>query len=232
MLQNRLRMKDMPESERPYERLTKYGAGALSNAELLAIIIKTGTRNETSIDIAKRLLNLDKEDEGITFLDGIAIEELQALKGIGKVKAVQIKALIELSKRFSFNGKSDRIAVKSPEDVSKAFMHEMKCLKHEELRVIILNTKNYILRTCTAAVGGLNTSSVEARDIFKEPVKSGAASIILVHNHPSGDPEPSKDDILFTKRISEGGRMLGIKLLDHIIIGRGIFVSLKERNLF
>jgi len=231
MANERLRIKDIPENERPYERLEKFGAQALSNAELLAIIIKAGTREETSLDISQRLLRLDEEGEGLTFLNAIALEELRSIKGIGKVKAIQIKAIVEFSKRFSTGCKNTRAVITSPEDISRLVMQEMRCLKQEELRILVLNSKNVVLKICTAALGGLNSSGVEAREVFKEAVKSGAASIALVHNHPSGDPSPSKEDIIFTKRIAEGAQTLGIKMLDHVIIGDGIFVSLKERNL-
>lgn len=227
----RLRMKDVPEDERPYERLEKYSAKALSNAELLAIIIKTGTREETSLDVAKRLLGLDDQREGLTFLNEMTLEELQRIKGIGKVKAIQIKAIIEFSKRLSASRKSKSVNVKCPEDISRLVMEEMRCLKQEELRVLALNSKNAVLKIYTAALGGLNTSAAEAREIFKEAVRIGAASIVLIHNHPSGDPQPSKEDILFTKKIADGARILGIKMLDHLIIGDGVFISLKEKNL-
>ncbi|MGE5473388.1 MAG: RadC family protein [Ignavibacteriales bacterium] len=231
MTVERLRIKDIPEDERPYERLVKYGAQALSNAELLAIIIKTGTKEETSLGVAQRLLKLDEESEGLTFLNSIAFEELQSIKGIGKVKAIQIKAIVELSNRLYANRKNGRVVVTTPEDVSRIVMQEMRCLKQEELRVLVLNSKNTVLKTHVAALGGLNTSAIEAREVFKEAVRSGAAGIILVHNHPSGDPQPSKEDILFTKKIAGGAQTLGIKMLDHIIIGDGIFVSFKEKNL-
>ncbi len=228
----KLRIKDLPENERPYERLQKYGPQVLSNAELMAIIIKTGTKNETSIDIARRLLKMDEEEIGLAFLNHLSLEELQNVRGIGKVKAIQIKTVMELAKRISSTGRSNRVVIKSPDDVSKYLMEEMRCLKQEEIRILILNTKNYVMKACTIAVGGLNVSTVEIREVFKEPIRSGAASIILVHNHPSGDPTPSKDDIQFTKRITEGGEIIGIKILDHIVIGDGTYVSLKERGLF
>lgn len=229
---DKLKIKDLPENERPYERLQKYGPQVLSNAELMAIIIKTGTKNETSIDIARRLLKMDEEEIGLAFLNHLSLEELQNVRGIGKVKAIQIKAVMELAKRISSTGTSNRAVIKSPDDVSRFLMEEMRCLKQEEFRILILNTRNCVMKTCTIAVGGLNVSSVEVREVFKEPIRSGAASIILVHNHPSGDPTPSKDDIQFTKRITEGGEIIGIKILDHIVIGDGTYVSLKERGLF
>ncbi len=231
-IEDRLRVKDLPEDERPYERLEKFGANMLSNAELLAIIIKTGTRRETSIDVAKRLLKKDEEGIGLAFLNHISLEELTGIKGIGKVKAIQLKALAELSKRISSTRRGAEVVIKSPEDVSQYLMGEMRCLAQEEFRILLLNTKNCVTKMCTIAVGGLNASYVEAREIFKEPVRTGAASIILVHNHPSGDPSPSRDDILLTRRAAEAGAIMGIKVLDHIVIGGGTYSSLKEEGLF
>ena len=228
----RLKMKDLPDSERPYERLQKYGAHVLSNSELLAIIIKTGTKDETSVEMAQRLLKMDHESVGLSFLHNISLEQLKKIKGIGNVKAIQIKAVMELAKRISSTFNNERVVIKTPTDVSGHLMEEMRCLKQEELRTVLLNTKNCILKSCTIAIGGLNVSAVESREVFNEAIKAGSASIILVHNHPSGDPAPSKEDIAFTKRIAEGGEILGIKVLDHIIIGNGAFVSLKERGTF
>ena len=228
----RLKMKDLPDSERPYERLQKYGAHVLSNSELLAIIIKTGTKDETSVEMAQRLLKMDHESVGLSFLHNISLEQLKKIKGIGNVKAIQIKAVMELAKRISSTFNNERVVIKTPTDVSGHLMEEMRCLKQEELRTLLLNTKNCILKSCTIAIGGLNVSAVESREVFNEAIKAGSASIILVHNHPSGDPAPSKEDIAFTKRIAEGGEILGIKVLDHIIIGNGAFVSLKERGTF
>jgi DNA repair protein RadC len=228
----RLKMKDLPDSERPYERLQKYGAHVLSNSELLAIIIKTGTKDETSVEMAQKLLKMDNESVGLSFLHNISLEQLKKVKGIGNVKAIQIKAVMELAKRISSTFNNERVVIKTPTDVSGHLMEEMRYLKQEELRTLLLNTKNCILKSCTIAIGGLNVSAVESREVFNEAIKAGSASIILVHNHPSGDPAPSKEDIAFTKRIAEGGEILGIKVLDHIIIGNGIFVSLKERGIF
>lgn len=229
---SKLRIKDLPENERPYERLQKFGPDMLSNAELLAIIIKTGTKGETSVDIARRLLIKDEEGIGPAFLNYLSLEELVGIKGIGKVKAIQIKALLELAKRIHSTRRTGKVTIKSPEDVCKYLMEEMRRLKQEQLRILVLNTKNHILKECTVAVGGLNKSSVEIREVFKEPIKIGAASVILIHNHPSGDPEPSGDDILITRRIAKGGEMMGINVLDHIIIGDGSYTSLKEKGLF
>lgn len=227
----RLRIKDYPENQRPYERLEKFGAKALSDAELMAIIIKTGTKQQTSLEVANMILKLDEQKEGLSFLNHLSLQELCSVKGIGRVKALQIMTVIELSKRICSGAKNSKVIISSPGDISRCFLPEMQFLKQEEIRVALLNVKNVILKVCTLAVGGLNQASIEAREVYKEPIKAGAASIILVHNHPSGDPKPSKEDLVFTKRIMQSGEMLGIKLLDHVVIGAGNYISMKEQGL-
>jgi len=228
----RLKMKDLPLNERPYEKLEKYGAEMLSDAELLAIIIKTGTRNETSVALAQRILARDEEGKGIAALHDFSLEQLRAINGIGKVKAIQIKAVMELSKRiastFSSNGK---IIIRSAGDVSNLLMEEMRHLKKEVFKVLLLNTKNHLIKQMNVSVGSLNASIVHPREVFSEAVKTGCSAIIFVHNHPSGDPEPSVEDIDTTKKLVNAGEILGIKVLDHIIIGNGIYVSLREKGI-
>lgn len=225
-------MKDMPLCERPYEKLENYGAEMLSNAELLAIVIKTGNRHETSVAIAQRILALNDRDGGLAFLHDLSLEELRATKGIGRVKALQIKAVMELSKRISsaliIN---NRISVKSPDDVSRLLMEEMRYLRKEIFKIILLNTKNHILKSLNVSVGCLNSSIVHPREVFSEAVKAGCSGVLLAHNHPSGDPEPSSEDIETTKRLVNAGNILGIKVLDHIIIGDGRYISFKEQGL-
>jgi DNA repair protein RadC len=232
-MQQRLKIKDLPTGERPYEKLEKHGSQVLSDAELLAIIIKTGNRNETSVALAQRLLTEDTCDKGLAFLYDLSLEQLRSIKGIGKVKSVQINALMELSKRIAASfGMDDRIIIKSPEDVGRLLMEDMRHLKKEVFKIILLNTKNHILRVVDISIGSLTASIVHPREVFIEAVKSGCGSIILVHNHPSGDPEPSTEDVDTTRRLVDGGNILGIKVLDHIIIGNGKCISLKERGLF
>ncbi|WHH61055.1 DNA repair protein RadC [Petroclostridium sp. X23] len=226
----RFRMKDLPIEERPYEKLEKYGSQVLSNAELMAIIIKTGTKQETAVEIAQRILKQCGDDTGLGFLHDISLEELKKVKGIGRVKAIQLKAVIEIAKRMSAFSNHNRICISSPEDVSKFVMQEMRYLKQEHFRVIMLNVKNRILKQMNVTIGTLNASLVHPRDVFSEPIRNKCASIILVHNHPSGDPSPSKEDIEITTRIIEAGKILGIDVLDHIIIGDGKYVSFKEKG--
>jgi DNA repair protein radc len=222
----------MPSSERPYEKLEQYGSEMLSNAELLAIIIKTGTRDETSVTLAQRLLSITDNDNGIAVLHDLSLEELKATKGIGRVKALQIKAVIELSKRMSSALiMNNRIAIKSPDEVSRLVMEEMRYLRKEVFKIILLNTKNHIIKQVNVSVGSLNSSIVHPREVFSEAVKTGCSGLLLVHNHPSGDPEPSREDLETTQRLVNAGNILGIKVLDHVIIGDGRYMSFKEQGL-
>lgn len=227
-----LTIKELPSSERPYEKLLKYGETSLSDAELLAIIIKTGTREETSVCIAQRILKLVSNSKGIGALNDLSIQELTKVKGIGNVKALQIKAVLELAKRISKCDNSYGPKIKSPQDVANLVMDDLKYKKQEFLQIAILDTKNQVLKISTIAQGGLNKSIIEPREIFCEPLKLIACSIILIHNHPSGDPTPSEQDISFTKKIYNAGKLLGIDVLDHIVVGNQKFISLKESSLF
>ncbi len=231
-MEYRLRMKDIPASERPYEKLEKYGPEFLSNAELLAVIIRTGSAEETSVALAQRLLSLGENKGGIAHLHDLSVEELRKVKGIGRVKAVQIKAVMELSKRISASFiNNNKVTIKSPADVSMLLMEEMRHLKKEVFKVILLNTKNHIIKYLNVSVGSLNASIVHPREVFSEAVRAGCSGMLLVHNHPSGDPEPSREDIETTHRLVNAGSILGIKVLDHIIIGDGRYISLKEQGM-
>lgn len=231
-MEYRLRMKDIPASERPYEKLEKYGAEHLSNAELLAVIIRTGSAEETSVSLAQRLLSICEGNGGIAYLHDLSVEELRKIKGIGRVKAVQIKAVMELSKRISASIKNNnKVTIKSPADVGMLLMEEMRHLKKEVFKVILLNTKNHVIKYLNVSVGSLNASIVHPREVFSEAVRAGCSGMLLVHNHPSGDPEPSREDIETTHRLVNAGSILGIKVLDHIIIGDGRYISLREQGL-
>jgi len=231
-MEYRLRMKDIPVSERPYEKLEKYGPETLSNAELLAVIIRTGSVEETSVSLAQRLLSLGDNSGGIAFLHNLSVEELKKTKGIGRVKALQIKAVMELSKRISASIiNSGRVTIKSPVEVSTLLMEEMRHLKKEVFKIILLNTKNHIIKVLDVSIGSLNSSIVHPREVFSEAVKAGCSGILLVHNHPSGDPEPSREDIDTTQRLINAGSILGIKVLDHVVIGDGRYISFKEQGL-
>ena len=225
-MSNNLKIRDIPESERPKEKLFKYGAEILSNSELLAIILRTGTKSENVITLSNRLLS---ELEGLDGILNADAHEIMSIKGIKQGKASQILALAELFKRFrTLKAVSGEVKVKSPKDVVDVIMGEMMNLEQEVLKVLFLSTKNIIIGSKDVFKGSLNSSIVHPREIFKQAIKRNSASIIICHNHPSGDPTPSKEDINVTLRIKECGKIIGIELLDHIIIGKNRFVSFKE----
>lgn len=220
-------IKELPELERPYEKLEWYGEKALSNAELLAIIIKTGTREETSVQVAQKILNLnDTKTEGINFLRNIAIEELMQINGIGKVKAIQLKAVGELASRMTRPNRCKKVRIKEPFDLAKIMMEELRFQNKEIAKIVILNNKNEIIKIKDIAMGGANFAHIEIKDILQEPIKMGAPRIILVHNHPSGDATPSQQDIIFTNHIYDAATMLGIQLVDHLVIGNKAYTSI------
>ena len=223
-----MKIKELPLSERPYEKLENYGADNLSNAELLAIIIKTGTKEESSVSIAQKILNLKEntDKDNLRFLQDISLEEFMKIKGIGKVKAIQLKAICELTKRIARPINSKQKPIKGPEDVARILIPEIRYEKREIAKVIILNSKNIILRIINISLGGTNFAYLEPKDVLAEAIKMQAPKIILVHNHPSGDTKPSKGDYNVTDRIYEAAELKGIQLLDHIIIGDGTYQSL------
>lgn len=222
-------MKDLPENERPREKLMKSGARGLSNSELLAIIIRNGSKGFSAIDLSNRLLSTNKQ--GISFLSDLSIEEITQIKGIGQCKAVQILAAVELGKRVVLENIDEKKKVTSPLDIVDFFMADMKNLKKEHFKIVMLDTKNHIIGVEEVSVGNLNSSIVHPREVYKQAIKRSSASIILIHNHPSGDPTPSKEDINITRRLMESGEILGIKVLDHIIIGNKKHISLKEMDI-
>jgi len=227
-----VKIKDLPLSERPYEKLEVYGAENLSNAELLAIIIKTGTKEQSSVSIAQQILNLGEntKKDNLRFLQDISLEEFMQIKGIGKVKAIQLKAVCELTKRIARPINTQKKVIKSPEDVAEILIPELRYEKREVAKVIIMNSKNIVLKIINISLGGANFACIEPKDVLAEAIKMQAPKIILVHNHPSGDSKPSKGDYSVTDRIYEAAELMGIKLLDHIIIGDGIYESLLLKN--
>ncbi len=228
-MNNMTLIKELPFDERPREKLLKYGANQLSNSELLAILIGSGTKDSSAIMLASKLLSLD--GQGITYLADCTPEELKDIKGIGGTKASRIISAVELGKRIAAKPRDRKMSANSPKEVSSLFMEEMRHFKKEFFRIVLLNTKNEMIVTEDVSVGSLNSAIVHPREVFSRAVRKSASSIIFVHNHPSGNPEPSREDIDLTNRLVEAGKILGIEVLDHIIIGDGIFVSLKERML-
>ena len=220
------KLKEVPVSERPYEKLEMYGAEHLSNSELLAIIIKTGTKEESALVLAQRILNLNNENNDLTFLQDISIQEYMKIKGIGKVKAIQLRAVCELAKRIGSPVNRNKIIIRSPQDVANLLMKQMKFEKREIAKVIHLNNKNVVQRIIDIALGASNFAVLEPREVLVEAIKMQIPKIILVHNHPSGDPTPSKADFQITDRIFDSAELIGIELLDHIIIGDEKFESI------
>lgn len=228
-MDNSLKIKDIPQNERPKEKLLNYGAESLSNSELLAIILRTGTQGENVLQLSGRLL---AELEGLDGILSASFNDITSIKGIKEGKASQILALSELFRRFrTLKAMKKDVKISSPKDLADLLMGEMNELTQEVLKVVLLNTKNIIIGTKDVFKGSLNTSIVHPREIFKQAIDKNSASIIICHNHPSGDPTPSKEDINITLRIKECGNIIGIQLVDHIIIGNNKFVSLKERGL-
>ena len=223
-----LKIKEIPETERPYEKLELYGEKTLSNAELLAIIIKTGTKEETSVQIAQRILNLNYDPQmgELNFLKSITMEELMQIKGIGRVKAIQIKAICELAIRMSKPSNFKKIQIKCTEQLANLVMEELRFEKREYVKLFLLNNKNEILKNIDTAIGGTNFANVNMKEIIGEALKIKAPKMILVHNHPTGDPTPSKADITFTDRLYNAAKMFDIELIDHIVIGNMNFKSI------
>ncbi|MBO9130508.1 DNA repair protein RadC [Bacillus sp. 165] len=220
-------IRDVPKDDRPRERLLTEGAGSLSNVELLAILLRTGSKNESVLTLANRILH---HFDGLRLLKDAAVEEITDLPGVGEAKAAQLLAAFELGRRMVRLQYDQRYSIRNPEDCAKYMMEEMRFLTQEHFICLYLNTKNQIIHRQTVFIGSLNASIVHPREVFKEACRRSAASIICLHNHPSGDPSPSPEDIEVTRRLVECGKMMGIELLDHIIIGEHKFVSLKEKG--
>ena len=216
-------MKDIPNAERPYEKCLKQGAEALSDAELLAVLLRTGTKGENVLALAKRLLYEDG-GAGLLGIHQFSFQSLMKLKGIGKVKAVQILCLSELAKRLSKASVEPRLRFSSSQSVAEYYMEDLRHRNQEVMKLLLLNSKAELIDETNISKGTVNASLVTPRELFVEALKKEAVSMILLHNHPSGDPTPSRDDILTTKRISECGLLIGIELLDHIIIGNNCFM--------
>jgi DNA repair protein RadC len=220
-------LRDVPNEERPRERMMQFGAQALSNAELLAILIRTGTVAESAVRLAERVL---AESGTLRSLTDMSVEQLVQIKGIGAAKALQIQAGIELGRRLARSSFQERPVIRSPQDVADLLSEDMRYLAKEHFICLFLNTKNYVVGQETLSMGSLNASIVHPREVFRAAIKKSSASIICAHNHPSGDPDPSPEDIEITRRLQEAGRIIGIEVLDHVIIGDCQYVSLKEKG--
>lgn len=220
---------DLPKTERPRERLKKFGAEALSAQELLAIIIGRGSPKQSVMKIAQELLTTFGSIEAIS---NATIEQLDAVTGIGPAKAMQIKACFELAKRKNLEPENNQDAyIETPKDVVNIISKELADKTKEHFKIIMLNTRNKVIGVSGISIGTLNASLVHPREVFKAAIDHCSASIILVHNHPSGDPEPSDDDLIMTKRLVDSGKLVGIEVIDHIIIGKDGYYSFKDKKL-
>ena len=228
-----LTMRELPVDDRPYEKLIKNGAGSLSDAELIAAIIRSGSRKESALSLSQRLISrLAGAENSLAFLQDSTIEELMLLPGIGQVKALQLKAAVELGRRATQPVRlQQRYQIRQPQDVLAFLESEMASLAREEVRLVLLDTRNRVIRVSQVSQGGLAAAVIKPRDLFRVAVKANAASIILFHNHPSGEATASKDDIETTRRLQDMGEMMGIKLLDHLIIARAGSISLRVKGL-
>ena len=224
------KIKDLPEDERPMEKFVNKGAFSVSDAELLAIILRSGTKDVSAVTLAAQILK--HSEQGIIGINNLSIEELLKIKGIGRVKAIQIKAIGELSRRLSKAGLNVRTKnFNSPELIVKYYMEDLRYLKQEQLIVIYLDTKSKFIKDEVITKGTVNMSVVSPREIFINAVRFEAVNIILLHNHPSGDPTPGRQDILATERVRNAGELIGISLIDHIIIGDNKYISFKKEGL-
>lgn len=221
-------LRDLPQSERPRERMLQQGAQALSNSELLAILLRTGTVAESAVRLAERII---REAGSLRSLTDMRLEQLTAIKGVGPAKALQIQAGIELGRRLARSTVEERPVIRSPHDAADLLMEELRHLSKEHFVCLFLNTKNHVIGQETISVGSLNATVVHPREVFRSAIQRSSASIICAHNHPSGDPTPSKEDVELTSRLAEAGEIVGIELLDHLIIGDRRFISLKEKGL-
>lgn len=222
------RITDLALSERPRERLANYGASVLSVSELLAILIRVGVPGENAVQVGQRLL---QKFDGLQGLHRATYEDVCKEHGIGPAKAAQIKAALELGNRLAQDLGRERPSIHSPSDVANLLMHELSGLEQEELHVVCLDTRNRVMFTKQIYKGSLNSSQVRVGELFKEAIRRSAASMIVVHNHPSGDPTPSPEDIAITRAIVQAGKLLDVEVLDHLVIANWRYISLKERGL-
>ena len=219
-----IKIKELPVTERPYEKLEMYGENMLSNSELLAIIIKSGTKKHTAIDLANIILS--KIHNNLKDLQDMPLDEFKDIQGIGRVKAIQLKAVCELTKRMSRPINDTKVKIKNTKDIANLFMDELKHEKREIVKLVLLNVKNIVIKIINISYGGTSSAQVSPKDVLVEALKVGAPKMVLVHNHPSGDPEPSFADFEITERIESASRIMGVQLLDHIVIGDGRYESI------
>lgn len=226
------KMKDLHEEERPYEKCERFGAANLTDSELLAVLLRTGTRGESALSLARRLLHPPVQREGLLNLHDLTYDQLLKFRGIGRVKAIQILCLCELARRLSKATAGKELDFSTPASIARYYMEDLRHQKQERMKLLLLNTRSRLIGESEVSKGTVNASIVSPRELFIEALQKNAVSIVLLHNHPSGDPTPSREDILVTKKVQEAGYMIGVELLDHIIIGDNRYVSLKEQGYF
>jgi DNA repair protein RadC len=222
----RLRLLDLPAEDRPRERLLRHGPGALSNRELLAVVLGTGTRGASALDVATALL-----DSGLRGLAGRSVGELSSERGLGQAKAARIAATLELGARLASEGRGQAPSLRTPADAARYLLPRYAARPVETFGLLALDVRHRLKREAVISVGCLTSSLVHPREVFQEAVVARAAALVLFHNHPSGDPEPSAEDVALTRRLASAGTLMGIEVLDHVVLGAGRFVSLKERGL-
>lgn len=224
-----MQIKGLPTEERPREKLLYQGKESLSNGELLAILLRSGTREKSALELAGEIISMT--EDGILYLEECSPEELAAVKGIGTAKACQILAAVELGKRVSTCPRRQKSVIGSPGDIVRLVMEKMRYYKKEHFCVMLLDTKGKIIEETEVSVGDLNSAMIHPREVFIQAIRRSAAAVVLIHNHPSGDPSPSREDIETTHRLMESAMILGINILDHIIIGDGVYTSMKSEGL-
>lgn len=223
-----LMIKELPIDERPREKMREKGAQAMGNSELLAILLRTGSHDESALRLAEHLL---EQQGGLAGFGNATTEDIELIKGIGSAKATTILAAIELGRRVAILATADRVVVSSPDDVAALLLPRFRFESREHFVAVLLSTKNHVIKTPVISIGSLNASIVHPRELFREAINARAASVILAHNHPSGDPTPSPEDISLTRKLKDAGQLLDIPVLDHVILGDGKYVSLKDKGI-
>ena len=223
-----LMMKELPADERPREKMKERGAQALGNSELLAILLRTGNFQESALRIAENLLD---RQGGLAGFGNATLEEFEQVKGVGEAKAITVMAAIELGRRVTTLAPVERPIIRTPDDVAALLMPRFRYETKESFIAILLSTKNHVLKTPVISVGSLNASIVHPRELFREAINASAAAVILAHNHPSGDPSPSPEDVSLTRKLVDAGKLLDIPVLDHIVLGDGKYISFKEKGI-
>ena len=230
-MKNTCKMKELSVEERPYEKCMRYGAEYLSDEELLAVLLRTGIKGMNSIELARYILQTQSGNKGILNIHHLTLNKLKEIKGIGTVKAIQILCLSELAKRLAKANAKEGLVFSVPSTIANYYMEELRHQKQEHMKLLMLNTKSKLIGETNISKGTVNASLISPRELFITALECGAVSIILLHNHPSGDPTPSSEDILLTKRVKDAGDLIGIELLDHIVIGNNCYISFAEEKL-